>query len=215
MGICPLNAVPPYTRLRSKMLPKRDILCQRWPMDIAGQTGDVIIRMAQGSDAYAIAQIYAYHVLNGTASFDIVPRTSAETEKKIGDILSKGWPFLIAERDNRILGYAYATAFRDRPAYGFTCEDSIYVDPDFMRQGVGVKLLRALMVQATQCGFRQMVAVIGGAEPASVKLHSKLGFTQSGRMRSVGRKFGRWLDSVYMQAELGEADRAVPARDPA
>ena len=184
-------------------------------MDIAGQTDDVMIRMAQGSDADAIAQIYAYHVLNGTASFDIVPRTSAETEQKIGDILSKGWPFLVAERDNRILGYAYATAFRDRPAYGFTCEDSIYVDPDFMGQGVGVKLLRALMVQATQCGFRQMVAVIGGAEPASVKLHSKLGFTQSGRMRSVGRKFGRWLDSVYMQAELGDADRAVPAREPA
>jgi phosphinothricin acetyltransferase len=184
-------------------------------MDIAGQTDDVMIRMAQGSDADAIAQIYAYHVINGTASFDIVPRTSAETEQKIGDILSKGWPFLVAERDNRILGYAYATAFRDRPAYGFTCEDSIYVDTDFMGQGVGVKLLRALMVQATQCGFRQMVAVIGGAEPASVKLHSKLGFTQSGRMRSVGRKFGRWLDSVYMQAELGEADRAVPAREPA
>ena len=184
-------------------------------MDIAGQTGDVMIRMAQGSDADAIAQIYAYHVLNGTASFDIVPRTSVETEQKIADILSKGWPFLIAERDNRILGYAYATVFRDRPAYGFTCEDSIYVDPDFVGQGVGAKLLRALMVQATQCGFRQMVAVIGGAEPASVKLHSKLGFTQSGRMRSVGRKFGRWLDSVYMQAELGEADRAVPAREPA
>jgi L-amino acid N-acyltransferase YncA len=184
-------------------------------MDIAGQTDDVMIRMAQGSDADAIAQIYAYHVINGTASFDIVPRTSAETEQKIGDILSKGWPFLVAERDNRILGYAYATAFRDRPAYGFTCEDSIYVDTDFMGQGVGVKLLRALMVQATQCGFRQMVAVIGGAEPASVKLHSKLGFTQSGRMRSVGRKFGRWLDSVYMQAELGDADRAVPTREPA
>ena len=99
-------------------------------MDIAGQTDDVMIRMAQGSDADAIAQIYAYHVLNGTASFDIVPRTSVETEQKIADILSKGWPFLIAERDNRILGYAYATAFRDRPAYGFTCEDSIYVDPD-------------------------------------------------------------------------------------
>ena len=184
-------------------------------MDIAGQTDDVMIRMAQGSDADAIAQIYAYHVLNGTASFDIVPRTSAETEQKIADILSKGWPFLIAERDNRILGYAYVTAFRDRPAYGFTCEDSIYVDPDFMGQGVGVKLLRALMVQATQCGFRQMVAVIGVAEPVSVKLHSKLGFTQSGRMRSVGRKFGRWLDSVYMQAELGDADRAVAAREPA
>jgi len=99
-------------------------------MDNAGQTCDILIPMAQGSDADAIAQIYALHVLNGTASFDSVPRSSAETEQKIGDILSKGWPFLIAERDNRILGHAYVTAFRDRPAYGFTCEDSIYVDPD-------------------------------------------------------------------------------------
>jgi phosphinothricin acetyltransferase len=183
-------------------------------MDIAGQTDDVMIRMAQGSDADAIAQIYAYHVINGTASFDIVPRTSAETEQKIGDILSKGWPFLVAERDNRILGYAYATAFRDRPAYGFTCENSIYVRAQNVGQGIGVSLMRQLLDAAHACGFRQMIAVIGGGEPASVALHTKMGFTFAGRMRSVGRKFGRWLDSVYMQAELGEGDRTAPAREP-
>jgi phosphinothricin acetyltransferase len=184
-------------------------------MDNAGRPDGIIIRFAQGADAGAIARIYAHHVLNGTASFDIVPRAAAETEQKIADILSKGWPFLVAARDESVLGYAHATAFRDRPAYGFTCEDSIYVDPEYLGQGVGVQLLRALMAQAKGCGFRQMIAVIGGAEPASVALHSKLGFTQSGRMRSVGRKFGHWLDSVYMQAELGDADQTAPAREPA
>jgi L-amino acid N-acyltransferase YncA len=114
-------------------------------MDNAGRPDGIIIRFVQGADAGAIARIYAHHVLNGTASFDIVPRTAAETEQKIADILSKGWPFLVAERDESTLGYAYATAFRDRPAYGFTCEDSIYVDPEYLGQGVGVQLLRALM----------------------------------------------------------------------
>ena len=213
-----------YTPLRGKnldrhqngkTLPKRELLCQPLLMNEAGRTGDIVIRIAQSIDADAIARIYAHHVLNGTASFDIVPRTSAETKQKIADISAKGWPILVAERDGRILGYAYATAFRDRPAYRFTCENSIYVDPDCVGQGVGTGLMRALMEQATQCGFRQMIAVIGGGEPASVALHSKMGFTQSGRMRSVGRKFGRWLDSVYMQAELGGADRSAPEREPA
>lgn len=179
------------------------------------EAGEIRIRSAHRTDADAVARIYAHHVLNGTASFDIVPRTSAEMEQKIADISAKGWPFLVAERDGRILGYAYATAFRDRPAYGFTCEDSIYVDTDCVGQGVGRRLLRALMTQATQCGFRQMMAVIGGGEPASVALHSKMGFTHAGLMRSVGRKFGRWLDSVYMQAELGEGNRSVPPKEPA
>lgn len=184
-------------------------------MNDAAQVSEIGIRFAQGTDADAISRIYAHHVYHGTASFDMIARTPAQTEQKIADILSKGWPFLVAERDGRILGYAYATAFRDRPAYGFTCEDSIYVDPDCVGQGVGARLMRALMAQAKQCGFRQMIAVIGGGEPASVALHSKMGFTHAGLMRSVGRKFGRWLDSVYMQAELGDADRSAPPREPA
>ena len=173
------------------------------------------VRPARAADADAIAGIYAHHVQHGTASFDAVARTPVQTEEKIRDTLSKGWPFIVAERAETILGYAYVTEFRDRPAYGYTCEDSIYVDSAFVGQGVGVQLMRALMERACDCGFRQMIAVIGGGEPASVALHSKMGFTHAGRMRNVGRKFGRWLDTVYMQAELGDGDRSAPAREPA
>ena len=184
-------------------------------MDDAGQAkNEVIARGARITDAQAIADIYAHHVLNGTASFDTVPRTLEQTEQKIADILAHGWPFLVAEREGVILGYAYATAFRDRPAYGFTCENSIYVRAQNVGQGIGALLMRHLLDAAHACGFRQMIAVIGGGEPASVALHTKMGFTFAGRMRSVGRKFGRWLDSVYMQAELGEGDRTAPTREP-
>jgi phosphinothricin acetyltransferase len=176
---------------------------------------NLAIRSACASDAEAIAHIYAHHVQHGTASFDAIPRTLFQTEDKIRDILSKGRPFIVAERAEMILGYAYVTGFRDRLAYSFTCENSIYVDPAFVGQGVGVQLMRALMEQARDCGFRQMIAVIGGGEPASVALHSKMGFAHAGRMRNVGRKFGRWLDTVYMQAELGEGDRSAPMREPA
>lgn len=185
-------------------------------MNDAGQAlTEVAVRSARAPDAEAIARIYAHYVHHGTASFDTEPRTGAQTEQKIRDILSKGWPFIVAERAETIMGYAYVTAFRDRPAYGYTCEDSIYVDPAFVGQGVGVQLMRDLMERASDCGFRQMIAVIGGGEPASVALHRKLGFMHAGHMRNVGRKFGRWLDTVYMQAELGAGDRSAPAREPA
>jgi L-amino acid N-acyltransferase YncA len=184
-------------------------------MDDAGQAkNEVIVRGARVTDAQAIADIYAHHVLNGTASFDTVPRTVDQTEQKIADILAHGWPFLVAAREGAILGFAYVTAFRDRPAYGFTCENSIYVRAQNVGQGIGVALMRHLLDAAHACGFRQMIAVIGGGAPASVALHTKMGFTYAGRMRSVGRKFGSWLDSVYMQAELGEGDRTAPAREP-
>jgi phosphinothricin acetyltransferase len=173
------------------------------------------VRTARASDAEAIARIYAHHVQHGTASFDAIPRTPVQTEEKIRDILSKEWPFIVAEHAETIMGYAYVTAFRDRLAYSFTCEDSIYVNPAFVGQGVGVQLMRALMGHASDCGFRQMIAVIGGGEPASAALHRKMGFTHAGRMRNVGRKFGRWLDTVYIQAELGNGDRTEPAREPA
>lgn len=168
------------------------------------------VRPANEADALAIAEIYAEHVRTGSASFDTVPRTVEETARKIVEISAKGWPFLVALCGGQIAGYAYANQFRDRPAYSFACEDSIYVHPDFMGQGVGATLLRELIAAATACSFRQMFAVIGGGEPASVALHAKFGFEHAGRMRSVGRKFGRWLDTVYMQLALGDGD----ARDP-
>jgi L-amino acid N-acyltransferase YncA len=174
----------------------------------------LVIRQASLKDADAVASIYAEHVRSGTASFDTTPRSIAETEAKIAEITAKGCPFLVAEGAAGIVGYAYANQFRDRAAYSFSCENSIYIRADCVGQGVGAALLRALVDAATQSGFRQMIAVIGGGEPASVALHAKMGFAHAGRMRSVGRKFGRWLDTVYMQLELGESDRAPPDKEP-
>lgn len=172
------------------------------------------IRHASADDAESIASIYAEHVRTGTASFDTVARTAGETARKICEIANRGWPFLVATRDAEIVGYAYVIQFRDRAAYSFSCEDSIYVRGDQAGKGVGSLLMRALIDASTSCGFRQMMAVIGGGEPASVALHAKMGFEHAGRMRSVGRKFGRWLDTVYMQLELGEGDRAPPDTEP-
>ena len=174
----------------------------------------IIIRQVSADDAEEIASIYAEHVRSGTASFDTVPRSAVETGQKIAEITSKGWPFLVAARGAEVVGYAYVTQFRDRAAYSFACEDSIYVRSDQAGNGVGSMLIRALIVASTDCGFRQMMAVIGGGEPASVALHAKMGFEHAARMRSVGRKFGRWLDTVYMQLELGEGDRTPPGKEP-
>lgn len=161
-----------------------------------------VIRVVTPADADAVASIYAHHVRHGTASFDTDPPSVDAWRGKIAAIASQGWPFLVAEVDSVIAGYAYATQFRDRPAYAYTCEDSIYVAPDRVRQGVGTALLSALVHSARTFGFEQMIAVIGGAEPASVALHARAGFIEAGRMRNVGRKFGRVLDTLYMQRDL-------------
>jgi L-amino acid N-acyltransferase YncA len=169
------------------------------------------VRPVQEGDAAAISAIYAHHVRHGTASFDEEALSETETRAKIRRISGHGWPFLVAEGDGTVAGYAYATQFRDRAAYAFTCENSIYVHPDRARRGVGRRLLTRLIAEAEAYGFRQMIAVIGGGEPASVALHRSLGFVEAGRMRSVGRKLGRWLDTVYMQRALGPGDTSEPA----
>ena len=172
------------------------------------------IRTAEPRDAAATAAIYAHHVAHGTASFDTVPRTDAEMAAKIAECTARGWPFLVAEVGGQVVGYAYATQFRDRPAYTSTCENSIYLHPDHLGQGIGTQLLRALVDAAERAGFRQMIAVVGGAEPASVALHARAGFVETGRMRSVGRKHGRWLDTLYMQKSLGPGDDIPPEVEP-
>lgn len=192
-----------------------DFICQPRGMRDTDLNGAVpIIRQASIDDATAIAAIYAEHVRVGTASFDTTPRNAIDIEHKIEEITGRGWPFIVAERSGEILGYAYANQFRDRAAYSFACENSIYVRADCVGQGVGTSLLGALVEAATTFGFRQMIAVIGGGEPASVALHASMGFEHAGRMRSVGRKFERWLDTVYMQIELGEGDRVPPDNEP-
>ena len=162
------------------------------------------IRAASSDDAEAIAAIYGHHVLHGTASFDEVPPTVEFWRDKIAGIVAKGWPFLVATEGDAVVGYCYATQFRDRPAYAFTCENSIYVHPEHMGQGIGRVLLGQLVAAAKAAKFREMIAVIGGAEPASVAVHRACGFVETGRMKSVGYKFGRWLDSLYMQLRLHE-----------
>lgn len=163
------------------------------------------IRSALVGDAGRITAIYAHHVAHGTATFDTVPPPVAAMAAKISALTEQGCPFLVCEMEGMVVGYAYAARFRDRPAYAATCEDSIYLDPAFTGRGVGKALLLALIDAAEAAGFRQMIAVAGGGEPASVGLHIACGFTHAGRLTAVGRKFDRWLDTVYMQRPLGDA----------
>lgn len=194
-----------------KMLSMPDYICQRAVMIVPGPDADTpTVRVADAGDAAAIASIYSEHVRSGTATFDTEPRSETETAQKIADIQARGWPFLVATNGDQVVGYAYVTQFRDRAAYRFTCEDSVYVRSNQVGNGVGTILMHALIDASTRSGFRQMMAVIGGGAPGSVALHSKMGFVHAGRMRSVGRKFGHWLDTVYMQVELGEGDRTPP-----
>ncbi len=139
---------------------------------------------------------------HGTGTFDTEAPDAAFWEAKIRDIAARGWPFLIAESKGQVAGYAYASQFRERAAYSATCENSIYVAHDLRGRGLGTALLAALVDAARSSGFAQMIAVVGGAEPASLALHARLGFAEVGRLRRVGRKLGRVLDTVYMQRDL-------------
>jgi L-amino acid N-acyltransferase YncA len=162
----------------------------------------LVIRDACEDDSLAVHAIYAHHVLHGTASYDIEPPPLDRIRDKIRWVLGENWPFLVADSDGETVGYAYATQFRDRAAYLFTCENSIYVHPNWIGRGIGKALLQVLIERSGECGFRTMVAVIGGAEPASIGLHASCGFEEVGRLRAVGWKHDRWLDSVYMQRAL-------------
>ncbi len=173
------------------------------------------IEPARPADAQALCAIYAHHVLHGTASFEFDPPDEAEMIRRLARISASGWPWLVVRGDGgAVLGYAYASQFRDRAAYRFCCEDSIYIRHDARGQGLGKALLAALLGAAEACGFRQMIAVIGGAEPASAALHAACGFVEAGRMRSIGRKHGQWLDTLYMQRALGAGDSAPPGEEP-
>lgn len=172
------------------------------------------IRLAVPADAAAIAAIYAHHVAHGTASYDTAPRAVGATEAMIVDHQARGWPYLVAQHDGVVAGYAYASQFRPRAAYAWACEDSVYVGPDHQGRGVGKALLAALVIAAEAAGFRTMVAVIGGAEPASVALHAGCGFAHIGRLAGMGWKQDRWLDTIYMQRALGAGTSCPPGSAP-
>jgi L-amino acid N-acyltransferase YncA len=171
----------------------------------------VIVRASTEADVSRCAEIYAHHVLHGTASFEVDPPDLAEMKKRRATVLNLGLPHLVAERDGFVLGYAYAGNWRPRPAYKFSVEDSIYIDHDAVGQGIGKALLPALIEECTKIGKRQMVAVIGdSAQTPSIRLHAACGFEMTGTLKSIGFKFGRWLDSVLMQRPLGSGDTVPP-----
>ncbi len=172
---------------------------------------DLTIRPAAPADIAAITEIYAQAVLHGTASFEIDPPGEAEIARRQRALLDGGYPYLIAEIDGAIAGYAYAGPYRARPAYRWSVEDSIYVDPQMQGRGIGRALLERLIVEAQARKFRQMIAVIGdSANSSSIELHRALGFRLVGTFDNVGFKFGRWLDSVLMQRPLGEGAATEP-----
>jgi L-amino acid N-acyltransferase YncA len=170
------------------------------------------IRSVTPADIAAITAIYRPAVLTGTASFELEPPGEDEMLRRLHAITDAGYPYFVAELDGRVAGYAYVNAYRTRPAYRFTVEDSVYVAPDAQGKGVGRTLLDRLIATCRDDGFRLMIAVIGdSAQFASISLHRCAGFRFCGTVHSVGYKFGRWLDSVIMELPLGEGDASVPA----
>jgi L-amino acid N-acyltransferase YncA len=174
-------------------------------------TTNISVRPATVADIAAITAIYRPAVLHGTATFEIEPPDEAEMLRRYEAITGSGYPYFVAEVDGRVLGYAYVNAYRIRPAYRFTVEDSIYIDPEAQGKGIGRVLLNSLIEASTAKRYRLMVAVIGDSKTyGSIAVHRNAGFTFCGTIHSVGYKFGRWLDSVIMQLPLGDGDKSPP-----
>lgn len=170
------------------------------------------IRPTVETDLPAITAIYAQAVREGTATFELDPPDVVEMTRRFRMLSEGGFPYLVAvQDDDGIAGYAYAGPYRPRPAYRFTVENSIYLDPACHRRGIGARLLRRLIQECEAGGFRQMIAVIGdSANAGSIGLHTRCGFQMIGTHPHVGLKFGRWLDTVMMQLPLGEGATTIP-----
>ncbi|WP_382159829.1 GNAT family N-acetyltransferase [Hydrogenophaga sp. ANAO-22] len=170
-----------------------------------------LIRPSRDEDLDAITRIYGHHVLHGTGTFETTPPTLAEMTARRADVLGKGLPWLVAEEGGQVLGYAYGNWFKPRPAYRFSVEDSIYMDPAAHRQGLGRALLAELLAALERAGTRKVMAVIGdSANAGSIGVHKALGFEPVGVVQACGWKFGRWLDIVLMQKTLGAGDSTPP-----
>jgi L-amino acid N-acyltransferase YncA len=171
------------------------------------------VRPARPDDLLRIQEIYAHFVTTSTASFELTPPSVEEMRGRFEAITGKGFPFLVAELDGRVAGFAYANTYRPRAAYDYTVEDSVYIAHDMLGRGIGRSLLGALVEICAEAGHRQMVAVIGDSgNEASISFHTALGFTRVGLLPSVGFKHGRWVDSVLMQRALGPGDATPPSR---
>lgn len=169
------------------------------------------IRQAVPADMPAITSIYKHAVLHGTATFEIDPPDEAEMARRHRKLVDGGYAYLVAELDGVVVGYAYAGPYRDRPAYRWSVEDSIYIAPQFHRRGVGRILMERLITESEARGFRQMIAVIGdAAQASSIGLHKAAGFHLVGTLEAVGFKHGQWLATVLMQRALGPGSTTMP-----
>ena len=172
---------------------------------------ELVVRASRDDDVAAIAAIYGHHVLHGVASFEEVPPPEEEMARRRSEIVARDFPYFVAERAGKIVGYSYAGPYRPRIGYRFSLEDSIYIDPGEVGRGIGRALLARVIERSSELGYRQMIAVIGGSETLpSIRLHAALGFAHIGLFPGVGFKFGRWIDSVYMQRALGPGDTTLP-----
>ena len=176
-----------------------------------GAAAGPTLRAAAEADVPAIAAIYRTEVLEASASWELEPPDVPTMLERYRASVGHGYPYLVATIASRVVGYAYASAYRPRAGYRYTVEDSVYVAPDARGRGVGSALLAALVDECARRGFRQMVAVIGGADQTgSIRAHAALGFVEVGRLSAIGRKFDRWHDSVLMQRGLAEGSAAPP-----
>jgi L-amino acid N-acyltransferase YncA len=172
----------------------------------------VTIRASTEADMHAVTEIYAHHVMHSPATFELEPPSLQEMMRRRRAIIEGGYVYLVAQAGSDIVGYAYVTAYRSRPAYRFSVENSVYILAGHEGRGIGTRLMQGLLDECEKKPFRQMIAVIGdSANRASIELHTRLGFRMIGTLQAVGFKFDRWLDSVLMQKELGSGDRTPPS----
>jgi len=170
-----------------------------------------IIRPSRADDITGITAIYAQHVLGGTGTFEIDPPTVQDMATRRAEVLARNLPYLVAETNDRVVGFAYCNWFKPRPAYRFSAEDSVYVEAGKHRNGIGRALLAELLAAAERSGVRQMIAVIGdSANAGSIGLHRAVGFEPTGVLKACGWKFEQWLDVVMMQRSLGQGNTSVP-----
>jgi len=171
------------------------------------------IRPSLAKDIPTITAIYGHWVTHGLASFELDPPEEAEMARRRLAVIDAGFPYLVAEAPEGILGYAYASAYRARPAYRFIVENSVYVAPGTGQRGIGLALMEEVIAHCTAAGFRQMVAVIGDSgNAASIALHRRAGFAPAGLIKAAGWKHGRWVDSVLMQRNLGSGAESPPEK---
>ena len=174
-------------------------------------TDPCIIRPQEPRDMSAITEIYAHHVLHGASSWELEPPDIGEMRRRANTLIDSGYPYLVAENEDGVQGFAYAGPYRPRPAYRFTVEHSVYINDRSRRGGIGRDLLAALIEECTKRGFRQMIAIVGDSRNTqSISFHEKMGFAQVGTVRNIGFKFERWMDQVILQRELGPGATTLP-----